>query len=72
MKVIIVDDQGDQHVVADGGMQVLTHCNSTISDVVFDNLFYCEKCERDLLLRKMSKEPMVCIPCLQEEYSRGE
>jgi len=74
MKLIIVDDQGDQLVLADeaGGLDVLTKYPGTVGNAMFDNSFYCEKCERTLLLSKMSREPDTCVPCLREEYSRGE
>ena len=64
MKLILHDDEGTTLEVP------MTGASAAPADIVVDNCFFCEKCERTLLLSKMSAEVDTCTKCLEEEYAQ--
>jgi len=62
MKIILSDDDGDQLA-----LELSVYEERVADRWVLDNLFHCEKCEKELLNSKMSNEPDTCEKCLNRE-----
>ncbi|MGW8178107.1 MAG: hypothetical protein ACWGQW_04840 [bacterium] len=74
MRIIIEDDKGNELTLPDdtikeGKEDEDWHKLRDLAELYYT--FFCEVCQKTLLLSKESREPQMCEECLQDEYERA-